>query len=225
MKRHDRNDVLRGDEQLIKRAIDVTLSLVGLIVFFPLLLAVAARIKLEDGGPVFYRGVRVGRHGEPFRIFKFRTMVVNAEQLGGASTANDDPRVTKTGRFLRKYKLDELPQLINVIKGEMSVVGPRPEVPHYVEMLTREEKAILSVRPGITDWATLWNPDEGAVLAGSPDPERLYMEKIRPEKIRLQLQYVRRQSIWVDMTIIFQTLATLILRGKPGAMSTLNEKE
>lgn len=180
---------------------------------------------MEDGGPVFYRGVRVGRHGEPFRIFKFRTMVVNAEQLGGASTANDDPRVTKTGRFLRKYKLDELPQLINVIKGEMSVVGPRPEVPHYVEMLTREEKAILSVRPGITDWATLWNPDEGAVLAGSPDPERLYMEKIRPEKIRLQLQYVRRQSIWVDMTIIFQTLATLILRGKPGAMSALNEKE
>jgi lipopolysaccharide/colanic/teichoic acid biosynthesis glycosyltransferase len=182
-------------------------------------------IKREDRGPVLYRGVRVGRYGKPFRIFKFRTMVVDAEKLGGASTADDDPRITRIGKFLRHYKLDELPQLINVIKGEMSIVGPRPEVPQYVEMFTGEEKAILSVRPGITDWATLWNPDEGAVLAGSPDPERLYVEKIRPEKIRLQLEYVRRRSIWIDLAIILQTLAAITLRSKPRAMGALDGKD
>ena len=173
---------------------------------------VAVLIKKEDGGPVFYRGVRVGKHGEPFRIFKFRTMVMNAEKLGGPSTADDDPRITKIGRFIRKYKFDELPQLINVLKGEMSFVGPRPEVPHYVNMFSEEEKAILSVRPGITDWASIWNPDEGAILAGSPDPEATYMEKIRPEKIRLQLKYVRERSFWVDLKIIFLTLSIIVRR-------------
>jgi lipopolysaccharide/colanic/teichoic acid biosynthesis glycosyltransferase len=137
-------------------------------------------------------------------------MVVNAENMGGTSTADDDPRITRVGRFLRRYKLDELPQLINVLKGEMSVVGPRPEVPFYVNMFTEEEKAILNVRPGITDWASIWNPDEGAILAGSPDPEKAYMEKIRPEKIRLQLKYIRERSFWVDLKIIFQTLVTIL---------------
>lgn len=210
---------------MVKRALDLMLSLVGLFFFSPLLLAIPMLIKREDRGPVCYRGVRVGRYGKPFRIFKFRTMVVDAEKRGGASTADDDPRITRIGKFLRHYKLDELPQLINVIKGEMSIVGPRPEVPQYVEMFTGEEKAILSVRPGITDWATLWNPDEGAVLAGSPDPERLYVEKIRPEKIRLQLEYVRRRSIWIDLTIILQTLAAITLRSKPRAMGALDGKD
>lgn len=210
---------------MVKRALDLILSLVGLFFFSPLLLAIPMLIKREDSALVFYRGVRVGRYGKPFRIFKFRTMVVDAEKRGGASTADDDPRITRIGKFLRHYKLDELPQLINVIKGEMSIVGPRPEVPQYVEMFTGEEKAILSVRPGITDWATLWNPDEGAVLAGSPDPERLYMEKIRPEKIRLQLEYVRRRSIWIDLTIILQTLAAITLRSKPRAMGALDGKD
>jgi lipopolysaccharide/colanic/teichoic acid biosynthesis glycosyltransferase len=144
----------------MKRLFDIIFSLFGLIVLFPLLFALAILIKREDGAPVFYRGVRVGQYGKPFRIFKFRTMVVNAENIGGPSTADDDPRITGIGKFIRKYKLDELPQLINVLKGEMSVVGPRPEVPFYVNMFTEEEKAILSVRPGITDWASLWNPDE-----------------------------------------------------------------
>lgn len=210
---------------MVKRALDLILSLVGLFFFSPLLLAIPMLIKREDRGPILYRGVRVGRYGKPFRIFKFRTMVVDAEKLGGASTADDDLRITRIGKFLRQYKLDELPQLINVIKGEMSIVGPRPEVPQYVEMFTGEEKAILSVRPGITDWATLWNPDEGAVLAGSPDPERLYVEKIRPEKIRLQLEYVRRRSIWIDLTIILQTLAAITLRSKPRAMGALDGKD
>ncbi len=195
---------------MAKRLFDIILSAFGLAIFFPVLLTVSVLIKKQDHGPVFYRGIRVGRYGRLFRIFKFRTMVVNAEKIGGSSTADDDPRITKTGKFLRKNKLDELPQLMNVLKGDMSFVGPRPEVQHYVNMFTKEEKAILSVRPGITDWATLWNPDEGKILAGSPDPEKAYMEKIRPTKIRLQLKYVKEQSFCADLKIILQTIMTII---------------
>jgi lipopolysaccharide/colanic/teichoic acid biosynthesis glycosyltransferase len=197
---------------MLKRAFDFLSSLIGLILISPILVTIAVLIKREDGGPVFYRGVRVGRFGKTFKIFKFRTMVVNAEKLGGPSTADDDPRITKMGKFTRKFKLDELPQLLNVLKGEMSIVGPRPEVQMYVDMFTDEEKAILSVRPGITDWASIWNPDEGAILAGSPDPEKTYMETIRPGKIRLQLKYVRERSFLVDLKIIFKTLETVLKR-------------
>ena len=195
---------------MMKRGFDFVSSLVGLILASPVLLVIAILIKREDRGPVFYRGVRVGRFGKLFRIFKFRTMVVNAEKLGGPSTADDDPRITKVGNFIRKFKLDELPQLINVLKGEMSIVGPRPEVQMYVDMFMEEERAILSVRPGITDWASIWNPDEGGILAGSLDPEKTYMEKIRPEKIRLQLKYVRERSFWNDLKIIAQTIITIV---------------
>lgn len=195
---------------MLKRLFDTVASFLGLVLVSPVLVTIAILIKNEDGGPVFYRGERVGRFGKSFRIFKFRTMVVNAEKLGGPSTADDDPRITKTGKFMRKVKLDELPQLINVFKGEMSIVGPRPEVQIYVDMFTDEEKAILSVRPGITDWASIWNPDEGAILAGSADPEKTYMEKIRPKKIRLQLKYVRERSLWNDLKIIGQTIITII---------------
>jgi lipopolysaccharide/colanic/teichoic acid biosynthesis glycosyltransferase len=174
------------------------------------LLGLAFLIKKEDGGPVFYRGVRVGKDSKLFKIFKFRTMVVNAEKIGGPSTADDDPRITKVGNFIRKHKLDELPQLINVLKGEMSFVGPRPEVQYYVDMFSEEERAILTVRPGITDWASIWNPDEGAMLAGSLDPEMTYMETIRPEKIRLQLKYAGERSFWSDIKIIFETLWTIV---------------
>lgn len=193
----------------MKRIFDIISSGIGLILVSPFLLAGSILIKLEDGAPVFYRGVRVGLRGKPFRIFKFRTMVVNADQIGGSSTAADDPRITRIGKRLRKHKLDELPQLINVFLGDMSLVGPRPEVPHYVNIYTGEEKAILMVRPGITDWASLWNSDEGALLAGSLDPEKTYMEEIRPEKIRLQLKYVRERSFWIDLKIIFQTAYTI----------------
>jgi len=183
-----------------------------MLVFSPLFLLVAILIKKEDGGPVLYRGMRVGKCGNAFRIFKFRTMVVSAEKIGGPSAPDDDPRITKIGKFLRKYKLDEIPQLINVLRGEMSLVGPRPEVPFYVNMFSEEEKKILTVKPGITDWASLWNSDEGAILAGRKDPEKTYMEEIRPEKMRLQLKYVREQSFWLDMRIIFLTLLKLIKR-------------
>lgn len=197
---------------MLKRLFDILFSSLGLIIMFPFLIFCAIAIKLDSKGPVFYRGKRNGRYGKPFRIYKFRTMVVNAEKLGGPSTADDDPRITKTGKFLRKYKLDELPQLINVLKGKMSFVGPRPEVQHYVDMFTEEEKAILNVRPGITDWASLWNPDEGAILAGSLDPEKAYMEKIRPEKLKMQLKYVRERSLWIDLKIILLTLKTIMIR-------------
>ena len=200
---------------MLKRLFDIIFSIFGILVFSPLFLLLAFLIKKEESGPVFYRGVRVGRYGNLFKIFKFRTMVVDAEKLGGLSTPDDDPRITKTGRFIRKYKIDELPQIINVLKGEMSFVGPRPEVQYYVNMFTEEEKAILSICPGITDWASIWNPDEGAVLAGNPDPEKAYMEKIRPEKIRLQLKYVREHSLLTDLEIIFKTLMRLFKRPIP----------
>ena len=197
---------------MIKRVFDISFSLVGLIMLSPLFFLIAYLIKREDGGPVFYRGVRIGQFGKPFRIYKFRTMVVDAEKIGGPSTADDDPRITKIGKFIRKYKLDELPQLINVLKGEMSIVGPRPEVPFYVDMFTEEEKRILDVKPGITDWASLWNPDEGAILAGSSDPEKTYMGKIRPIKIKLQLKYVEERSFLTDLKIIFLTVLTVLTK-------------
>ena len=183
-------------------------------------MVIALLMKLRSPGPVFYRGRRIGRAGKPFRILKFRTMVVNADRIGGASTADGDPRITRIGRFLRKYKVDELPQLLNVLRGEMSFVGPRPEVPQYVETFSEEQKAILELRPGITDWATLWNSDEGAALAGCPDPEACYLEKIRPEKIRLQLEYVRNHSFRTDLVIIMRTLIAILWKVRPSAVAT-----
>jgi len=195
-----------------KRLFDLVVSIMGLVVLSPVLCFIALWIRHLDRGPVFYRGERVGINGKPFRIYKFRTMVVDAEKLGVFSTSNDDERVTGIGRFLRRYKLDELPQLINVLKGEMSFVGPRPEVRKFTDLYTNDEKVILTVRPGITDWASLWNSDEGAILKGSADPDKDYLEKIRPEKIRLQLKYVRERSFWIDLKIIFLTLKTVIIK-------------
>jgi lipopolysaccharide/colanic/teichoic acid biosynthesis glycosyltransferase len=194
----------------MKRIFDVIFASLGLILLSPLLLFLAWRIYREDGGPVFYRGERVGRNGAPFRIVKFRTMIVDADKIGGSSTADDDPRITRVGRTLRKYKLDELPQLFNVLSGKMSLVGPRPEVKRFTDLFTPEEKAILTVRPGITDWASLWNADEGSLLAGAEDPDRAYLELIRPTKIRLQLEYAQSRSFITDLKIILLTLFALI---------------
>lgn len=193
----------------LKRVFDVVCAAAGLVFLSPLLLWIAWRIKREDGGPVFYRGVRVGLHGKPFRIYKFRTMVVDAEKLGASSTSDDDPRITRIGKLLRKYKLDELPQLINVLKGDMSFVGPRPQVKWAVDLYTEEEEALLNVRPGITDYASLRFPNEGEILKGSKDPDKDYMEKIHPEKMRLSLEYVRNRSFWLDMKLILQTVARI----------------
>jgi len=192
---------------MAKRLFDIIFSFLGLVITTPLLGLIALLIKLDSKGPVFYRGKRVGRFGSPFRIFKFRSMVEKAEELGGSSTASDDPRLTKIGKFLKKYQLDELPQLINVLKGEMSLVGPRPEVKMYVDMMTDEErKTILSIKPGMTDLASLWDFHEGEILRGSPDPEKTYQEKIRPTKIKLQLEYVKNRSFLLDLKIILKTV-------------------
>jgi len=176
----------------------------------PLFLICAILIKLDSPGPVFYKGIRIGKDGKPFKIFKFRTMVKDAEKLGGPSTAADDPRITRIGRFLRKYKIDELPQLINVLKGEMSLVGPRPEVKMYVDMMTpKEREIILSVRPGMTDLASLWDFHEEEILKGAKDPEKVYLEKIRPKKIALQIEYVKNRSFLLDLKIILKTILKL----------------
>jgi lipopolysaccharide/colanic/teichoic acid biosynthesis glycosyltransferase len=142
-------------------------------------------------------------------MWKFRSMVQNAEALGGSATAKDDARITAVGHFLRRYKLDELPQLINVLTGQMSLVGPRPEVQKYIDLLSGDERAILEVRPGITDWASIWNSNEGDALEGSPDPEATYEELIRPVKVKLQMKYVREQSLSVDCRILFHTVLKL----------------
>jgi lipopolysaccharide/colanic/teichoic acid biosynthesis glycosyltransferase len=197
---------------LCKRLFDVVISAMSLVILSPGLIVLAIAVKLDSPGPVLYRGVRVGWQGKPFKMLKFRTMIVNADKLGASSTANDDPRITHVGRFLRRYKLDELPQLINVLTGEMSLVGPRPEVQRFVDVYTDEEKAILTAQPGITDWASLWNSDEGLLLAGSIDPDKDYSEKIRPEKIRLQLKYVHERTFWIDLKIIGQTAKAFLVR-------------
>lgn len=197
---------------MIKRLFDLVLSAVGLILLSPFLIAFALWIKLDSPGPVFYRGVRAGKNFKPFRIYKFRSMVVNAEQIGGPSTPGDDPRLTKSGKFLRAYKLDEVPQLINILKGEMSLVGPRPEVMEYAKLYTGEEKIVYSIKPGMTDYASLWNIDEGAVLAGAKtteEAEKKYLEEIRPEKVRLQMKYVKEMSLWTDVKIFWLTLKSI----------------
>jgi lipopolysaccharide/colanic/teichoic acid biosynthesis glycosyltransferase len=194
----------------IKRSFDVMVATIALVIVAPLLALAALMVKLSSRGPVFYRGTRVGLNGKLFPMLKFRTMVVDAESLGGSATAADDPRITRFGKFLRRYKLDELPQFFNVLLGDMSLVGPRPEVQKYVNLYSPEEKSILTVRPGITDWASIWNSNEAAVLEGSRDPERTYEELIRPTKLALQLLYVRDHSFFVDLKILFHTAVKLI---------------
>jgi len=196
----------------VKRLLDLIGSSVGLLLLAPVFAVVALLIKSDSEGPVFYRGVRAGRHGIPFRMMKFRSMVQNADKIGSSSTPDDDPRVTRTGSFLRKYKLDELPQLMNVFAGDMSLVGPRPQVLWAVERYTLEEKAVLRVRPGITDYASLHFRNEGEILEGSKDPDKDYFEKVHPEKIRLSLEYVRNRSAWLDCKILALTLAAIVFR-------------
>lgn len=178
----------------------------------PVLLFIAIWIKLDSTGPVFYRGVRIGRFGKPFRIFKFRTMVVNAEMLGGTSTAENDSRLTSIGYGLRKYKLDELPQLFNVLKGEMSFVGPRPEVEEYTSLYSKEEMQILDVPPGITDYASIRFRNLNTILARTAKPDLYYKDVIRPEKNRLRLEYARHNNLWIDLKILMQTAFAVLFK-------------
>jgi len=191
---------------MAKRVVDLLFSLCGLLVLSPLLALIALAIRLSSPGPVLFRQSRVGRDLKLFDILKFRTMVVDAEKLGLPLTAGKDPRITGVGEVLRKTKLDELPQLVNVLRGEMSLVGPRPEVPKYVEMFKEEFARILVVRPGITDLASIRYRNESEILEKSDDPEQTYIEELLPDKLRLAQEYVNRSSLRLDFWIIGRTI-------------------
>jgi lipopolysaccharide/colanic/teichoic acid biosynthesis glycosyltransferase len=197
-----------------KRAYDLMLAGVGLLVLSPVLLLLAVAVRLSDGGPACYRQQRVGRAGRLFWIWKFRTMVVNADRVGLKVTQGSDPRITRLGRWLRRFKLDELPQLWNVFRGDMSLVGPRPEVPRYVDLYTPEQRQILRFRPGITDLATLEFRNEEELLRQVPDVERFYIQECLPRKIELNLRYAQQANLWRDTQLI---LKTLLACGRPAA--------
>jgi len=187
---------------------DVFVSSFSLLILSPFLGIISILVVLHDRGPVFYRAVRIGRKGHKFEMLKFRTMIVGAEK-GPSSTPDNDPRITRLGRKLRELKLDELPQLINVFKGEMSIVGPRPQIPWAVERYSSEEMRLLDVRPGITDLASIRFRNEGEILRGSANPDKDYLEKIAPEKIRLGLLYVEKRTFWFDVSILLKTIGVI----------------
>lgn len=194
---------------MLKRFLDIIACLASLLLLFPFFAVVAIIIKVNSPGPVFYRGWRTGLGGRLFRIFKFRTMVVDAEKIGGPSTALNDPRLTGIGKFLRKYKIDELPQLINILTGEMSFVGPRPQVEKYTKLYNDEEQIILSVRPGLTDYASIKFINLDQILGDESVDER-YLKEIEPEKNRLRMKYAKEHSFWIDIKIILMTLMQML---------------
>lgn len=188
------------------RALDILFSFFGLILLSPVLLVLAVWVKLDSSGPVFYRQVRVGRYGKDFMLLKFRSMRVNADKAGLLTVGGRDPRITTAGYFLRKYKLDELPQLLNVLIGEMSLVGPRPEVRKYVELYTNEQKNILNVRPGVTDIASIEFKNENELLARSNNAEHTYITEVMPQKIKLNQVFIQDPSVASYLRIIFRTV-------------------
>lgn len=194
----------------MKRLFDILASGCGLLVLSPIFIIVAIWIKLDSPGPVFYRQIRVGRHNKDFRIFKFRSMRVGSDKGSLVTIGGRDPRVTRSGYFIRKFKIDELPQLINVFTGDMSLVGPRPEVRHYVNYWTPDQMRVLDVRPGITDPASIRFRNENELLEKADDPERYYIDVIMQEKIKLYLEYVEKSSFWYDIKLIFQTFKVII---------------
>lgn len=182
----------------------------GLIVLSPLFLFLALWIRYDSRGPVFYRQVRVGRNNKDFRLYKFRSMRSGADRQGLITIGGRDPRVTRAGYYIRKYKLDELPQLINVFVGDMSIVGPRPEVRRYVDLYTPEQMQVLTVRPGITDMASIRYRNENELLEQAEDPEKYYREVVMPDKLKINREYIERASFWFDIRLIFCTLQAII---------------
>ena len=194
----------------MKRLFDILASGLGLIVLSPVFLILAIWIKCDSDGPVFYRQVRVGRWNKDFRIFKFRSMRVGADKGSLVTIGGRDPRITRSGYFIRKFKFDELPQLINVLVGDMSLVGPRPEVRHYVDYYTPEQMHVLDVRPGITDPASIKFRNENELMERAEDPEKYYIEVIMQEKIKLYLEYVEKHNFWYDLGLIFKTFWVIV---------------
>lgn len=193
-----------------KRIFDLLVSVIMSVILLPLLMVLALGVKFSSKGPVFYMQERIGKNLQPFRIFKFRTMFVDADKKGLLTVGGRDPRVTSFGYFLRKYKLDELPQLFNVVFGEMSLVGPRPEVKRYVDMYSKEQLKVLEVKPGITDYASIEYSNENEILGKAADPEKMYIDEIMPAKLKLNLKYVKEQSFLVDLKIIFSTIKKIV---------------
>lgn len=198
----------------MKRIFDVIMSATGLIILSPILLITALLIVLDSPGGVFFRGIRVGQYGKDFRIFKFRSMKPDCEGKGKWNVGDNDDRITRIGHFLRKSKLDELPQLINVLIGNMSFVGPRPELRYYIDMYTEKEKPILDLKPGITDWASMANIDQFKGFTEASDPDVFYLEKVRPLKLRLQLYYRYHHNLFMDIYCIFWTVYKVLTKSK-----------
>ena len=197
---------------MLKRTFDVVASGLGLIVLSPLFVVLAIWIKADSKGPVFYRQVRVGRHNRDFRLYKFRSMRPDSDKKGLITVGGHDPRVTRSGYYIRKYKLDELPQLITVFLGDMSLVGPRPEVRKYVDMYTPEQMRVLDVRPGITSLASIRYRNENDILAKASDPDRAYVTQVMPDKIAIDLEYVPKASLLTDIRLIFMTFKEIIVK-------------
>ncbi len=194
----------------MKRLFDVLASFLVLIITLPFMVGIAILISLDSKGGVFYRQQRIGKGGVPFRLYKFRTMRSDADNKSKITIGDRDPRVTRVGFFIRKYKLDELPQLLNILKGDMSVVGPRPEVEQYVKLYTTEQRKVLSVKPGLTDYASLEYVNESELLSKSSDPHRTYVEEIMPDKLRLNLKYINNQGFLLDIKLILDTIFKII---------------
>lgn len=197
---------------MLTRAFDMTAAALGLVVLSPLFVVLALLVRFTSPGPAFFQQERVGMHGRTFRMLKFRSMRQDAEALGGQLTVGADPRVTRVGSVLRRYKLDELPQLINVVRGDMALVGPRPEVPRYVALYDARQRRVLEVRPGVTDPASIAYREESELLSSSSDPEATYVDSIMPHKLELNLEYLRRRTLVSDIGILFATLAKLAAR-------------
>ena len=193
------------------RLLDIIASACGLIVLSPLFIVLAVWIILDSKGSVFYKQVRVGRWGRDFHLYKFRSMRVGADKKGLITVGGKDNRITKVGYIIRKYKLDELPQLLNVLKGDMSLVGPRPEVRKYVDLYTEEQRKVLSVRPGITDYASIEYVDENEILGKAEDPDKTYIEVIMPDKIKYNMKYINNRSVWEYLKVIFLTFKSIVV--------------
>jgi len=194
---------------MVKRLFDLVVAVLGLVLLAPLLLMVSLLIRLDSPGPVFYKGERIGKGGQPFRMYKFRSMVTNADRMGPALTHSGDPRITRVGRILRKWKIDEFPQLLNILRGEMSVVGPRPESPGYLRHYTPEQRRVLQVKPGMTGLTQVRYRHEETLLGRCTSPEEDYIKKIMPQKLALDLEYLENQSLFLDIVLIMQTFLCL----------------
>jgi len=199
---------------MIKRIFDLIFSLFGLLLLFPFFLLIGLIIKLDSNGPIFYLQERVGKDGTLFKLFKFRTMRMGADKSTAITVGNRDPRITRTGYYLRKFKLDELPQLINVLLGTMSLVGPRPELKKFVDLYSIEQRRVIEVKPGITDYASIEFRNENELLEGKSDPIDYYIHEIMPIKLNLNLKYIESRSFWIDLKIIGQTIWLVMSRRK-----------